>query len=166
MLRNPFRQRLALHELEHQCRDAIHLLEAVDRADVRVIERRQHPRFALEAREAFGMAREEPRQDFDRNVPTEPLIVSAIDFAHATDAQWRADRIGSEPSADEWPLASDVRSPERWRLQKAQERLDLVSQRLVARAQLSHGAGALALGTCHDGVIHVLDLLPAFRCHQ
>ena len=91
--------------------------------------------------------------------------MSAIDLAHPTDAQWRADRIGSEPSADEWPL-SDVRSPERWRLQKTQERLDLVSQRLVARAQLGHGAGALALRTRHDGVIHVLDLLPALRRHQ
>ena len=37
---------------------AIGLLEAVDRADVRVIERREQPRFALEAREAIGIGGE------------------------------------------------------------------------------------------------------------
>ena len=34
------------------------VFEAVDRADVRMIQRRQHPRFALEAREPIGIGGE------------------------------------------------------------------------------------------------------------
>ena len=87
-LRDPFRQRLALDELEHQCGAAIDVLEAVDRADVGMIQRRQHPRFALEAREAFRIAREEPWQDLDRDLATELLVMGAIDLAHAASAEW------------------------------------------------------------------------------
>ena len=39
--------------------DAVGVLEAVDRADVRMIQRGEHPRFALEARQAFGIGRED-----------------------------------------------------------------------------------------------------------
>ena len=82
-----FRQRLALDELEHQRGAAIHVLEAVNRADVGMIQRRQHARFALEAREAFWIAREQPRQDLDRDLATELLIMGAIDLAHAASAE-------------------------------------------------------------------------------
>ena len=39
-------------------RDAVGVFEAVDRADVRMIERRQHARLALEPRQPIGIARE------------------------------------------------------------------------------------------------------------
>ena len=48
-------ERRALDQLEHEAADAVGLLEAVDRADVRMIQRRQHPRLALEAREPLGI---------------------------------------------------------------------------------------------------------------
>ena len=81
------RERLALDELEHQRRAAIHVLEAVDRADVGMIQRRQHARLTLEAREAFRIGREQPRQDLDRDLATELLIMGAIDLAHAASAE-------------------------------------------------------------------------------
>ena len=69
-------QRLAVDELEDQEADAVSLLEPVDGADVRMIQRGEHPRFALEAREAIGIAREHTRQDLDRDVASELRVVA------------------------------------------------------------------------------------------
>ena len=55
------RERLALDELENQEADAVRFLEAVDRADVGMVQRREHPRLALEAREPIRVARERAR---------------------------------------------------------------------------------------------------------
>ena len=57
-LLEPLRERLAFDQLQHQERLAVGLLEAVDRADVRVVERREHLRLALEARQALGVVRD------------------------------------------------------------------------------------------------------------
>ena len=56
--RDPLRERLAFDELEHQRLEAVRLLEPVDRRDVRVVERRQHLRLALEPRQALGILRQ------------------------------------------------------------------------------------------------------------
>ncbi len=92
-------QRLTLDELEHQSRTAIDVLEPVNRADVRVIQRRQHASLVLEPREPSRIVREERRQDLDGDVAMELLVVSAIDLAHPANAQKRADGIASEPPA-------------------------------------------------------------------
>ena len=52
--RDPLRQACAFDELEHQRRDAIRFFEPIDARDVRVIERREHLRFAAEPREAIA----------------------------------------------------------------------------------------------------------------
>ena len=44
------------------------VLEPVDRTDVRMVERREHLRFALETGEAIGIARERIGQDLQRDV--------------------------------------------------------------------------------------------------
>ena len=46
---DPIGQRLAFHQLEHQRPHAVGGFEAVDGADVRMIEGSEHSRFALEA---------------------------------------------------------------------------------------------------------------------
>ena len=51
-------QRLAVHQFQDQRRHAVGVLESVDGADVRVIERRQHARLALEARAPLGIGAE------------------------------------------------------------------------------------------------------------
>ena len=43
-------ERAAFDELQHERADAVRLLDAVDGADVRVIQRRQHSRFTIESR--------------------------------------------------------------------------------------------------------------------
>ena len=51
-------ERLAFDQFEHQRADAIRFFQPVDRADVRVIERRERPRFAREAGAALGVGGE------------------------------------------------------------------------------------------------------------
>ena len=48
-IREFVREGLAVHELENQEPKAVRFLEAIDRADVRMIQRGEHSRLALEA---------------------------------------------------------------------------------------------------------------------
>jgi hypothetical protein len=49
---------------------------------MRVIQRRQHPGFALEPREPFGIAREERRENLDRDLATQLRVPGPVDLAH------------------------------------------------------------------------------------
>ena len=69
--RQPLRQRLAVDELQDQRLDAARLLEAVDRGDVRMIQRGQDLRLALEARQPLGVRGERLGQHLDRHVAIE-----------------------------------------------------------------------------------------------
>ena len=81
-----------------------------------MIERGEHARLALEARQPIGVAGEAPRQDLDRDVAAELRVARAIDLAHAADADARAApgrrrgagrsalrRRSRCPSAPRWP---------------------------------------------------------------
>ena len=48
---------VALHEFHHERGDASAFLQAVDRSDVRMVQRRQDFRLPLEPREPIGIAR-------------------------------------------------------------------------------------------------------------
>ena len=52
-------QRLALDEFQHERATPSDFFDSVDRGDVRVIQRREHARFALEPRQAIGIAGEQ-----------------------------------------------------------------------------------------------------------
>ena len=127
----PLGERLALDQLQHErarrrCRA---LLEAVDRADVRMVERREHPRFALEAREPLGIRREDVRQDLDRDVAPELRVARAIDLAHPARAERRKDSV--------WPRPGVRRCPDAHRPGRAPPPLPVASRetpRLSARA--------------------------------
>ena len=56
--REPVGERVTVDELENEEPDLVRLLEAVNRADVRMIQRGQRARFAIEAREPAGIAGE------------------------------------------------------------------------------------------------------------
>src|SRR6516225_6527160 len=62
------RQARSLDQLHHQRAVPGGLFQAVDRGDVGMIQRRQHLRFAPEARHAFGVSGEYLRQDLQRHV--------------------------------------------------------------------------------------------------
>ena len=84
----------AVDELQHEPVRGAGVLEAVDVTDVRVIQRREHLRFALEAREPIRIARDRCRQDFDRDVAIQLRVAGAIDFAHAAGADGGQDLYG------------------------------------------------------------------------
>ena len=88
--------------------NACRLFEAVDCGDVRVIQRREQPRLAFEARQPFGICRKEARQDFDRNVATEFRVTCAVHFAHAADAEEVENLINPEPLSRERRLGRIV----------------------------------------------------------
>ena len=92
----PIGQRRSFDQLEDQCGDAVGFFQPVDRADVRVIERRERPRFAREAGAALGVGGEVGRQDLDGDVATELAVARAIDLAHAAGAERGDDRVGPE----------------------------------------------------------------------
>jgi hypothetical protein len=70
-------ERLTLDELHRNEQRARLLIETVDRADMRVIERGEQLRFAFEAREAFLVRGERRRQRLDRDLATSrPSLVS------------------------------------------------------------------------------------------
>ena len=61
-----------------------------------MIQRREHLRFALEARKTIGIARKCVRQDFDRDIAPEPRIARAVDVAHPAAADQRDDLVSPE----------------------------------------------------------------------
>ena len=58
---NPLCEILALDEFHDERRDAVGLLEPVDRGDVRVIQRGEDLRFALKPRQSFRVAARRPQ---------------------------------------------------------------------------------------------------------
>ena len=112
-----FRERLAVDELENEKADSLRLLHAVDRTDVRVIQRGEDPRLALEAGQALRVARELARQDLDRDLATEFDVARPVHFAHAARAEQRFEAISSKVPADHrQEIVRKVRGHEQRRL--------------------------------------------------
>ena len=63
---------------------------------LRMIERGEHPRLALEAGQAFGIAREDSRQDLDGDVATQLRVARAVHLAHAARAQQSLNLVGAD----------------------------------------------------------------------
>jgi hypothetical protein len=64
-----------------------------------MIQRREHPRLAIEPGAPLGILGEGPRQDLDRNVAIEPRVACAIDLAHSAFAKLVEDAICTETIA-------------------------------------------------------------------
>ena len=92
-------ERRPFHQLHDECVDqrAAALLDAVDRRDVRMIERRERLGLALEPGDAVAIGGKEMRQRFDGDVAIEPRVAGAIDLAHATRSQQSPDFVRAEP---------------------------------------------------------------------
>ena len=85
----------------------------MDRGDVRVIERGEHLRFALEARQALRIGGEHLRQDLQGDVAPEPRVAGAIDLAHPagperTDDFVEANALASRQCHVDWEPADSV----------------------------------------------------------
>jgi hypothetical protein len=65
----------------------------VDRADVRVIERRGDAGLALQALNGAGVARELVRQELQRDTAAEAMVARFVDLAHASRAELGHDLV-------------------------------------------------------------------------
>ena len=95
---DPLSQRRPLDQFHDQSANAVALFQSVNGGDVRMVQRREHLRLALEARHALGVVGERLGQDFDRDVAAELGVVRAVDLAHATRADGSEDFVGSQLS--------------------------------------------------------------------
>ena len=148
---DPIGERRALDQLHHQGVYAVGVFEPVDLRDVRMIERREHPRFSPEAGEAIGIAGDRGQQDFDRDLAIERRVAGLIDLAHPARADPRRELIRADALPLEVPCRPGVVAPHhRRRLEKAlralvrrQQGLHLLAQRVVAAAGLGQIRWAL-----------------------
>src|SRR5262249_46325183 len=82
-LRDTLSQRHAFDQLHDQGA----LLHPINRCDIRMVQRGEHLRLALEARHAIGILRERWWEDFDGYVAIELGVRSAPDLSHAAGAK-------------------------------------------------------------------------------
>ena len=97
--RNQVRERRAIDQLQHERLAGSRFFQPVNVRDVRMIERREHLRLALEPRDAIGIGREDIGKNLDRDVAVQPRIARAIHLAHATGPDGGEDFIWPETNA-------------------------------------------------------------------
>ena len=99
-----------LHDEEVHDLVAVALLSnIVERADVRMLERGDRARFALEPCLELRVGSEPGRQYFDRDDAIEACVASALDLAHAAPAHERDGFVRTEPSSGrEWHGSEDL----------------------------------------------------------
>jgi hypothetical protein len=73
--------------------------EVVDGGNARVVERRHGLRFAMKARDAFGVAGVGLRQDFDRHLAIELGVEGKVHLAHSAGADLAEDFMYAEPGS-------------------------------------------------------------------
>ena len=100
-LRNAVGERLALDQLEDQGGNGGRFLQAVDGADVGVVQRRQHLRFALEPGEPVRVGGQRVGQDLERDIALQLAIAGAVNFSHTPRSQGRANFVRAEVGARE-----------------------------------------------------------------
>ena len=73
--------------------------QSVDRRDVRMIQRGEHFRLTLEARQAVRVSRQSRRQHFERHLSFQLGVSRSIHFAHSAGAEKTDDFIRAETRA-------------------------------------------------------------------
>ena len=81
---NALRERLSLQQFHRDEVPALVLTDRVDRADVRVIERRRRTRLTLKPLERVRIGTRRLRQEFQRDAPAELRVFRFVDNAHST----------------------------------------------------------------------------------
>ena len=92
-------QRDAVDEFEHQRTHTGTFLETVNGGDVRMVERGEDSRFALETRQPLGGTGQRLGQNLDRHIAAQSRIAGAVDFAHPAHANHRTELIGAQRAA-------------------------------------------------------------------
>jgi hypothetical protein len=90
------RDRLPGHQLHDDRALSVVLDDVIDRRDVRVIERRERLRLALEAGADLRILEQGARQDLQGHLATEARVARTVDFRHATGADCRQRFVWAE----------------------------------------------------------------------
>ena len=93
-------QRLALEQLHRDEALPLDLVDRVDGADVRMVERGGGPRLALEARLGIAVARPLGREKLERHGAPELQVLGAVDDAHAAGPELLDDLVVQDGAAD------------------------------------------------------------------
>jgi hypothetical protein len=159
----PCLERATVDKLCDEVLAAIHLADVVDRKDMRVIERRERMRFALEAGQPIGVRGEQRRQDFDRHLARQLRVAREIDLAHAAGAQDIDDFVRAEAIAavqrtarqlvDDWRLGKAPR-----RFMREEQRLDIDEQRSIVSARLGKKRRPRGWALFERGLKHLLHI--------
>ena len=126
---------------------AVHPFEAVDRSNVRMVQRREDLRFPPEAPYPLGIRGESRRQNLDRHLSPERCVRGAVYLAHPARAEERFDPIRPEQRARHDAVIAtqqvDDDRPDRaidregfGMLGFGEQRVDLIAQLSIARARL------------------------------
>ena len=102
-------ERLALEQLHGDERLAVLFADLVNRADVRMIERRGRARLEPEALGGLRVALQIVRQELQRDVPAQRQVLGLVDDAHAAGPDAVQDPVVGDLSAFESAHAGDVR---------------------------------------------------------
>jgi len=95
----PRGERLAFEILHDEEVGALFATDVMERADVRMVQRRDGARFAVEAFAELRIRRQRVRQDLDRHRAIEARIARPIHLPHAARAEGRLDLIRAETGA-------------------------------------------------------------------
>ena len=104
-------QVLARHELEREEPHVPDLVDAVDSADVRVIQRRERLGLAFEAPQPLVVVGQLLGEDLDGDLALEPGVLRAVDLPHPAGSEGAEDLVereglaGGERHGAEWSLA-------------------------------------------------------------
>ena len=82
----------SFHQLHREKRDGVGFFRRMNGDDVGVIQGGNRARFPAKTLEPDSIARHVRRQDFDRDLTSQPRVVGPVNFAHSTRAE-RADDL-------------------------------------------------------------------------
>ena len=186
-VRDAVGERLALDQFQHErldrqppaCR-SVALVDAIDGANVGMVERRQQARLAVEAGAPVGIGEPQVGQDLDGDVAAERRVAGSIDLAHAAGPEQSGDLVGSEVVARRERVRRIVESArdgiEHRSAYRAtnqvfedrsvagiggQQRFDLALKHAVITAQVTHECRAIFDATGHGRVEDLLHSPPA-----
>ena len=97
--REPIGERLPFAVLHHQEVDAVLVSHVVERADVRMVQRGDRPRLAIEALAPGGIGHVIGPRTLMATDSIEAPVEGAIDLAHAAAAERTSDLVRAEPGA-------------------------------------------------------------------
>ncbi len=89
-------QRLAFEQLRDRVRHRAERARVVDREDVRMVERRDRARLAVEPMEAVGVVRRRVGQQLQGDLAPQTRVAGAVDLAHAALSERSEDLVGAE----------------------------------------------------------------------